>query len=63
MFAISLCEHFKFKIQDLSKRMSVFEKAGNIEDIYNIIDRQINFVTGPAWVLETDYQLFRKYLF
>jgi len=46
MFAISLCEHFKFKDQNLSKRISVFEKAGNIEDIYNTIDRQINFVTG-----------------
>jgi hypothetical protein len=24
----------------------VFEKAGSIEDIYNTIDRQINFVIG-----------------
>ena len=46
MSAISSCKHFKFKDQNLSKLISVFEREECIEDIYNTIDRQINFVTG-----------------
>jgi hypothetical protein len=35
--------------------MSVFEKVEDIEDIYNIIDRQINFADGVN-LFEAFYQ-------